>query len=141
MTRCEELQDLLPLHATGDITVEDGLRVEEHLDSCPACRETLALYARMVRTARLELAPEARGGTEPRPAWSPLRRRAAAAALLAASLATGLALGRLTARPEPLQLQTRPGPTLEGTRSAIPLSIFSPSAREHVSRAARSGMR
>jgi predicted anti-sigma-YlaC factor YlaD len=38
MIRCESVEDLLPLHATGDTTVEEALQVEEHTGGCGTCR-------------------------------------------------------------------------------------------------------
>ncbi len=52
---CRQLQDLLPLHAINETSVEDSLAVEEHLEGCDACREALATYQRICETARREL--------------------------------------------------------------------------------------
>jgi len=136
MNLCERLEDLLPLHAVGDTSVEEGLQVEEHVAICPACRADMALYARMVGAARNELAPEARAQASRKAALSAWRP-AAAAALLVACLATGIVVGRWSARHEPLSSTLRPGVSMDGVRPAVPLSIFSPVARERLSRVAR----
>jgi predicted anti-sigma-YlaC factor YlaD len=155
MTRCESIEDLLPLHATGDTTVEEGLRVEEHLAACAGCRADGELYAAMTAVARTELAhvpsaPEVAGAAE---AASPVRRfhgrglalgygrLAAAAALLTIGLAAGAAVGRWSAgSPAASPDAGTPGGALPAgvvqVRS-LPLSVFSPHARARLSRVAR----
>jgi hypothetical protein len=143
MIRCESVEDLLPLHATGDTTVEEALQVEEHTGGCGTCRGEMEFYAKLAGVARDELTqappvPEAvhlpagarSGGS---------RRLAAAAALLAAGLALGTALGRWSAA-EPVPAPSEPAAVLPAAMAearSLPLSVFSPHARARLSRVAR----
>jgi len=95
-----EAEELLPWYASGRLDPADRLLVEEHLSSCPGCREQLTLERRVIREFR-SLAPEMDAGwarllsrvapppaprKEPRPMWR-MARHPAVAALAAAQVA------------------------------------------------------
>jgi hypothetical protein len=70
MTSCDAYRDLLPLHAVDDTSVEESLRLEEHLQNCATCREELETYRRICDTARRELAAVP-GAPEKMPGMAP----------------------------------------------------------------------
>jgi len=65
-----EAEELLPWYASGRLDPADRLLVEEHLSSCPGCREQLTLERRVIREFR-SLAPEMDAG------WARLLSRVA----------------------------------------------------------------
>ncbi len=147
MTRCEEVESLLAIHAVEETDVGEALRVEQHVDTCAVCREALRAYGTIRETVRRDLrdVPEApalqlagRGGAR-RTArvWAP---RLAAAALL---LAAGLLLGRWSApAPGPGVPVLAPREVVAaatGRERALALSVFSPAARPYLEKAARPG--
>lgn len=97
---CDDIRDLLPLFAGGEL--EDGERVlaEAHLDHCPSCARELDLY----REDHARLA-DLRGDEPPAGTWKALQEgirselfprqsfRHAFPLRLAAALVVGLALG------------------------------------------------
>jgi anti-sigma factor RsiW len=110
---CDDIRDLLPLFAGGEL--EDGERVlaEAHLDHCPSCARELDLY----REDRARLA-DLRGDEPPAGTWKALQegiraelfpRKASRLPLrLAAALLLGLTLGFALHRTRP----ERPAPTV-----------------------------
>ncbi len=64
----DEAEELLPWYATGQLAIADRLLVEQHLSSCPACREQLALERRLIREFRSQ-DPQIGAG------WARLRAR------------------------------------------------------------------
>jgi len=95
-----EAEELLPWYASGRLDPADRLLVEEHLSSCPGCREQLTLERRVIREFR-SLAPEMDAGwarllsrvapppaprKEPRPMWR-MAGHPAVATLAAAQVA------------------------------------------------------
>lgn len=97
---CDDIRDLLPLYAGGELEDAERILAEAHLDGCASCARELDLY----REDRARLA-ELRGDEPPAGTWARLqdglqaelfpRRRSRYAFLLrlAAALLAGLALG------------------------------------------------
>ena len=44
MKSCDAYRDLLPLHAVDETSIEENLRLEQHLDRCAGCRAELEAY-------------------------------------------------------------------------------------------------
>jgi anti-sigma factor RsiW len=113
---CQDVNDLLPDLALGDLPLEERRAVERHLQSCEACAETwdvvgalhasrpeipVGMEARVRAAARAEfdaapdgvlrLEPRRRGGIPP---WA-----LGAAALLALAVGTPLVMDRMTESP------------------------------------------
>ena len=151
--KCEQLLDLLPLHAVDETSIEDALCVEEHLESCDSCRQAFADYRTIVTTAARDLAPVPATPSElpsttmvevgSRAAWGWWSPRLAAAAGL---LLAGILFGRWSAESPTTTLPlgpttavqavgTRPSPPPRRLRAA-PLSVFSPAARSYLRRLA-----
>jgi predicted anti-sigma-YlaC factor YlaD len=59
---CEKFEDLFPLYLEGELAGEERRRVDEHVASCPSCRESLAFYG------ELETALVSRRDLRPSPA-------------------------------------------------------------------------
>ena len=150
---CEELKDLLPLHAVDETSIEEALRLEEHVESCRSCRQALDDYRTIVATGARDLAPvpaappelvrvSALAAAAPAPrrfGWSPRLAAAAAAFLL-----VGVLVGRWSAvMPPPVEprdavrVAELSKPLLSRRLRAAPLSVFSPSARSYLRRIAR----
>lgn len=127
---CSRALDRVAGFLDGELGVEDGLPVEEHLDSCGSCREQARELARVhrdlaLRSARREADPipallarirwDAAASRRPRRAPAPLRRRpepwilvAAAASILVCALLAAAGSSRapaprrvVRAEPEP----------------------------------------
>ena len=64
----DEVQELLPWYATGELDESDRARVDAHLNSCAFCRQQLALERRLIGEFQ-EMAPEVESG------WARLRGR------------------------------------------------------------------
>ncbi len=153
MKTCEALQDLLPLHATGDTGPEEALQVEDHLRACQSCTGDLEAYGRLAGEVRRHL------GAVP-----PLPERAAAAgpalsardqgsrwhqaawmrlALAAALVMAGVLVGRLTVGPAAMSPGEAAGPRSAGAvvarqpPASAALTVFSPSLRPFLTQAAR----
>jgi predicted anti-sigma-YlaC factor YlaD len=154
--RCDELADLLPLAATGDVTVQEDLEVEDHLVGCAACRDEMQAYRKLCATASQELAPvpalpplAAAGGgaaTGSRSSrWA--GRLAVAAALLLAGVVAGLWGGHLVQTPASRTDAAGPGagpiaatsPVELARARAGALSVFSPAARPYLMAVAQGG--
>jgi anti-sigma factor RsiW len=44
---CNRIEELLPGYADGDITADDKRQVDVHVETCDACRESLAFFLQM----------------------------------------------------------------------------------------------
>lgn len=144
MDRCRGMEERLPLHATGDTDVEEGLRVEEHIAGCAGCARDLEFYRTVARVASEELtavppAPLAMPSGAARPRSAVLRRSAAALLILASGAAAGMLAGRWSVNAVPAAARSGPAGVARASGRGLPLSIFSPEARQVLSDVARSG--
>lgn len=62
--KCSDLQDSLAVYADGLLTDDENIRVKDHLDTCPLCRERHDEYREIAsslrRLGKADLAPAAR---------------------------------------------------------------------------------
>ena len=117
--RCREVQDKLELLAAQELTPEERVRIEAHLETCAACRDAMAKVRRledMLLAAPVPPVPEGfagrvvaqaraqqvaafrpkRGSSFEQPAWKRIRVSVSTAAALAAGLMLGVAMGYQT---------------------------------------------
>lgn len=112
-TECAWARDNIDLYVDDDLTTEDAVRLERHLNRCDACRDEVALAARVLEELRglpdrrcpdgivddvfASIGAPRTAPAEPRarrrlPAWPALVRHPALAATLAIVVLTGGAL-------------------------------------------------
>lgn len=154
MSKCREFEDLLPLHAVEETSLDEALVVEEHLGDCSDCREEVIVLRELSVSLRRELShvpplPDpwltdsfTPGGIAPAPGLAGWRGIALAAGLILA----GILVGRWS-MPEQAGLRT-PAAVMStagaGARSLVAtklrrppgFSVFSPAARRFLSEAA-----
>jgi anti-sigma factor RsiW len=79
---CKHFEELLTAYAEGEVTADEKRRVDDHVESCEACREALAFYVSLETSLldRRSLPPSAARtahrvvravGLRTRPAWVP----------------------------------------------------------------------
>lgn len=72
LPNCEAIAELLPWHANGTLGAVDRAVVDEHVESCSACRTTLAVERRIVEAIR---APRDNVEQSPHAGWQKLVAR------------------------------------------------------------------
>jgi hypothetical protein len=72
----DEFLELSAVSTSGQLTAQEQKRLEEHLATCPSCREAMSQYNAVVSKAIPALAPEPESG-ESDPSWSQEQAEAA----------------------------------------------------------------
>jgi hypothetical protein len=140
--KCKKAEHWLAAFEVGELDTAESVRLHEHLESCPACREkslgTSALVS-LLRQAPAELPPERmqaiwnqmqKGSRTTRPQGRPekriLRPLAVGAISVAMAVVVGLLVWKLSVRPD------QPAPAVEGTTEAPEVAVEQPPATPSV---------
>ena len=141
--RCQDALELFSSHLDGELTAAEVAPLQQHLETCPACRQQQELHRRRRRPPACPLParhPPARGSARPAsPAASPVpppppRRRASPLAFAvaftgAAAAAAAIAIAGPTTPPEttagaPATAATNPATVAPAAAAADPAAIL-----------------